>query len=227
LLRLAQRKAAAAAAAIDRALAETVDPLHRSRLLAAYVEIRVATGQVDEARAACRELEEIGTRFESDVLAAVVAHARGMVELSFGDARAALSALRPALRCWEELDAPYERGRTRELVGLACGAIGDAESERLELEAARETFAALGAAPDLARVERHLDDTNGAARVGLTRRELQVLELVASGKTNRAIAADLVISEKTVARHVSNIFAKLGLSSRAAATAYAYEHGLV
>ena len=227
LLRLAQGKTDAAVAAIRRVLAETEDPLPRVSLLAAYVEILLAAGGEDDALSACRELEEIAERFESDLLRAVVAHARGAVDLVGGDAPAALTALRYALQRWQELDAPYEGARTRELIGVACRAVGDDDSGSLELEAAREVFAELGAAPDLRRIERHLGMAGQRTETGLTRRELQVLALVASGKTNRAIAADLVISEKTVARHVSNIFAKLGLSTRAAATAYAYEHELV
>jgi DNA-binding CsgD family transcriptional regulator/tetratricopeptide (TPR) repeat protein len=227
LLRLGQGKADAAAGAIRRALAETSDALQRVSLLTAAIEIFLAAGEHDDARRACSELEDVAGRLESDLLDAFAAHARGAVELAGGDAQAALSALRAALRCWQDLDAPYERARTRELIGIACQAVGDEDSYRLELEAARETFVELRAGPDLARVTGHLSSTADAATSGLTRRELQVLELVASGKTNRAIAADLVISEKTVARHVSNIFAKLGLSTRAAATAYAYEHDLV
>ena len=227
LLRLSQGKRDAAATAIRRVLAETEDPLRRVSLLPAYVEILLAAGEEPDARTACRELEQIAERFESDLLGAVVAHARGAVELVGGNAQAALVALRFAWQRWHELDAPYEGARTRELIGLACRALGDDDSASLELEAARDVFADLGAAPDLRRMEKHLGRTVQGTEAGLTRREMQVLALVASGKTNRAIAADLVISERTVARHVSNIFAKLGLSSRAAATAYAYEHELV
>ena len=227
LLRLAQGKNDAALAAIRRALAETPDALQRVSLLTAAVEIFVTAGSATMLFGRCRELEDIASRFESDVLGAFAAQTRGAVELAGGDAQAALAALRAALRCWEKLDAPYERARARELIGIACQAVSDEDSGRLELEAAREIFAELRAAPDLARVTGRLRPTVEAAGTGLTRRELQVLELVASGKTNRAIAVDLVISEKTVARHVSNIFAKLGLSTRAAATAYAYEHDLV
>jgi ATP/maltotriose-dependent transcriptional regulator MalT len=227
LLRLAQGKSDAALVAIRRALAETSGALARVTLLNAAVEIFLTAGEHDDALRASRELEDVARRFDSDVLSAFAAHARGAVELGGGDAQAALAALRAALQRWQELDAPYERARTRELVGVACHAVGDEDSGRLELEAAREAFAQLRAAPDLARVTERLGSTVVAGGPGLTQRELQVLELVASGKTNRAIAADLVISEKTVARHMSNIFAKLGLSTRAAATAYAYEHDLV
>jgi DNA-binding NarL/FixJ family response regulator len=117
--------------------------------------------------------------------------------------------------------------RVRELVGLACRALGDDDSAALELEAARGVFAQLGAAPDLARLDSLTRRAASGDSPGLTPRELQVLRLVAAGATNKAIAAELVLSERTVDRHVSNIFTKLGVSSRAAATAYAYEHQLV
>ena len=115
----------------------------------------------------------------------------------------------------------------RELLGLACRALGDDDTAALELEAARDGFARLGAAPDLARVESHARDAMSVVAHGLTQRELEVLRLVAEGETNKAIATDLVLSERTVDRHVSNIFTKLGVSSRAAATAYAYKHQLI
>jgi len=159
------------------------------------------------------------------VLPAIAAQARGAVALAAGEAGAALTALRRAWRAWEEIQAPYEAARARALIGVACRALGDADAASLELEAAREAFAALGALPDVAR----LDDLAGGAdtRSSLTARELEVLRLVAAGQTNKAIAAELVLSERTIDRHVSNTFAKLGVSSRAAATAHAYEHGLV
>ena len=144
-----------------------------------------------------------------------------------GDARAALTALRRAWSAWQELDAPHEAARTRALIGLACRALGDEDGAAMELDAARWAFQELGAAPDVARIDALALRAGAANAGGLTARELEVLRLVAAGKTNRAIATDLVLSEKTVARHVSNIFVKLGVSSRAAATAHAYEHGLV
>ena len=141
--------------------------------------------------------------------------------LAGGDARGALVALRDAEAAWQELDAPYEAARVRVLVARACSALGDDDSAALEVDAARAVFARLGAAPDLAALAVR-DETHG-----LSPRELQVLRLVATGETNKAIAAELVLSERTVERHVSNIFAKLAVSTRAAATAFAYEHGLV
>jgi ATP/maltotriose-dependent transcriptional regulator MalT len=222
-LRLAQGRTEAAAAAIRRAEAATTLALERARLLPAFVEITVAVGEVESARRACRELEELAGMYESAMLAALVAHAEGLVHLAAGDAQAALVALRRAGETWLALEAPYEIARTRVLVGDACRQLGDEETADLEHDAARVIFERLGAKPDLARFEA----SASAATHGLSRRELEVLRLVAAGKSNREIAAALVISEHTVARHVQNIFAKLRLSSRTAATAFAFEHHLV
>jgi DNA-binding CsgD family transcriptional regulator len=223
-LRLAQEKREAAVASIRRATAELTQPLKRAALLPACVEIMLAVGEVEEARGACRELEELVERYESAMLDAMVGHARGAVELAEGDARAALVALREAHATWQELEAPYEIARTRALVGLACRALGDEDAAALELEAARDIFEELGAAPDLARLE---SLQTRADAYGLSPRELEVLRLVAEGMTNREIAVALTISEHTVARHLQNIFAKLHLSSRTAVAAFAFEHGLV
>jgi DNA-binding CsgD family transcriptional regulator len=227
LLWLAQGNDDAAAAAIRRVVGETTEPLKRARLLPAYVEIMLAVGDAQEARNACRELEEISARYESGMLGAMVAHAEGAVDLAEGDAWAALLALRRAWQVWQELEVPYEAARVRVLLGLACRALGDDDTAALELEAARGVFAQLGAEPDLARVDSLARSTVSADAHRLTARELQVLRLVAAGETNKAIAAELILSERTVDRHVSNIFTKLGVSSRAAATAYAYKHQLV
>jgi DNA-binding NarL/FixJ family response regulator len=158
---------------------------------------------------------------------AAAGRALGGVLLAEGDARSALGALRGAWELWRQLDAPYEAARVRVLIALGCRGLGDEESAALELDAAGRVFGELGAAPDLTRVEDLTRRQTDAAAHRLTPRELQVLRLVATGKTNHAIAADLVIADKTVDRHVTNIFAKLGVSSRAAATAYAYQHRLL
>jgi DNA-binding CsgD family transcriptional regulator len=227
LLRLAQGNDDAAAAAIRRAVGETTEPLKRARLLPAYVEIMLAVGDVQEAHNACRELEEISARYESGMLGAMSAHAEGAVDLAQGDTRAALLALRHAWQMWQELEVPYEAARVRVLLGLACRTLGDDDTAALELEAARDVFAQLGAAPDLARVDSLTRRAESVDARGLTPRELEVLRLVAAGRTNKAIAAELVLSERTVDRHVSNIFTKLGVSSRTAATAYAYKQQLI
>jgi ATP/maltotriose-dependent transcriptional regulator MalT len=227
LLRLAQGNAAAAAAAMRRVVGETTEPLKRARLLPAYAEIMLAIGHAEEAHSACRELEDISARYESGMLGAMTAQAQGAVALAQGDARAALVALRRAWQVWQELEAPYEAARVRVLRGQACHALGDDDTTAFELEAARDVFALLGAAPDLARVDSLIRSAAPVDAHGLTPRELQVLRLVSAGKSNREIASALVISERTVDRHVSNTFAKLGVSSRSAATAYAYEHELI
>jgi DNA-binding CsgD family transcriptional regulator len=161
------------------------------------------------------------------MLHAIAAQVRGAVELARGEPQTALRSLRSAWQVWEELDAPYEGGRVRLLVGLACRALGDEDGAALEFEAARAAFDSLGAAPELARVDALSGRAEAAETHGLSSRELEVLRLIASGRTNRDIAAELVVSEHTVARHVQNIFAKLGVSSRTAATAFAFERGLI
>jgi len=226
LLRLAQGKNDAAAAAIRRAIGEATDPLRRASLLPAYVEIMLAAGETAEARNASGELDRISHIYESGMLAALAAHASGAVELADGSANDALVALRRAWQLWEELEVPYEAARARELISLACRTLGDEDGAALELDAARLTFEELGAASDLARLGR-LAGGGGGDTYGLSSRELEVLRLVAAGKSNREVANELVISEHTVARHVQNIFTKLDVSSRAAAGAFAFQHQLV
>ena len=151
----------------------------------------------------------------------------GAVLLAEGDPRSALRRLRVAVSAWRELDAPYETARVQVLIGLACSALGDPEMSAMELDGARKVFAHLGARPDIERLDALMRRAPGRTPGGLTGREVEVLRLIASGKTNHAIATDLALAEKTVHRHVSNIFTKLDVSSRAAATAHAYQHGLV
>jgi DNA-binding NarL/FixJ family response regulator len=227
LLRLAQGQVDVARSTICRAVDEARERRARSRVLAASVEILLAAGDVQAARSAADELSRIAADLDAPFLRAVSAQASGGVLLDEGHPRAALALLREASSGWRELDAPYEAAQVRVLVGLACRALGDADSAAMELDAARQAFQLLGAAPDIGRVARLLRTGAAKPTAGLTAREVQVLGLVATGKTNRAIAGELRISEKTVARHVSNIFTKLGLSSRAAATAYAYQHDLL
>jgi ATP/maltotriose-dependent transcriptional regulator MalT len=227
LLRVAQGEAEAGAAALRRALAETAEPLQRAALLPAYVEVALVQDQVDNAASASAELDEIDARYDRPMLRAIAAQVRGSVELARGEPEAALRSLRTAWQVWEELDAPYEGARVRLLVGLACRALGDEDGAGLELEAARAAFGAVGAEPDVRRVDSLSGRAQKTGDTGLSARELEVLRLLASGRTNRAIAAELVVSEHTVARHVQNIFRKLGVSSRTAATAFAFEHDLV
>jgi DNA-binding CsgD family transcriptional regulator len=227
LLRLAQGRADIAAAAMRRLAGETTGPVGRAALLPAHVEVMLAVGALDEAGESSRELTAIAADFQSEMLDAAAAQAQGAVELAEGDPGAALVSLRQALQTLQELDVPYETARVRVLVALACRALGDDDSGALELEGARESFEELGAVPDVAGVDALAAGRARRDTHGLTARELEVLRLVATGETNKAIAAQLVISERTVDRHVSNILAKVGVSSRSAATAYAVEHRLV
>jgi DNA-binding NarL/FixJ family response regulator len=231
LLRLAQGRTADAVNAIRGALHAARDRLHRARLLPAAVEIALAANEADEARKACDELEEVAASFGTDVLGAMAAHARGAVALAGGEAEAALEPLRRAFRVWHEVGAPYIAARLRVLLARACRALGDRDTATLELDLARAVFQRLGAAPDLAALDKTVAAPEapaaGSTPANLSRRELEVLRLVASGKTNKLIAKQLFLSEKTVDRHVSNIFVKTNVSSRAAATAFAYQHGLV
>jgi DNA-binding CsgD family transcriptional regulator len=226
LMRLAQGRTGAAEAAIRRAVSETALPLERAALLPAYVEILIEGGNVVEARAACNELGVIASRQGSEALSALAAHAEGAASLAEGDVRTALPALRRAWEAWQELDAPYDAARARVLIAQACAGLGDEDAVSFELDAARDIFFRLGAAPDLAQLDSGIR-ARGRSDRGLTARELEVLRLIARGKSNREIAGALVISERTVARHVQNIFAKLGVSSRSSASVFAAENDLL
>ncbi|MGW6936331.1 LuxR C-terminal-related transcriptional regulator [Lentzea sp. NPDC054927] len=223
LLRLVQGRADAAHGGIRRALDEAEEPLRRCALLPAIVEISLACGDITAARAGAEELSGHAARLAAPLLRARADHALGTVLLAENDPAAALTALRPAASRLLELGARHENARVRVHIGLACRALGDADGAAVEWEAARSVFRAMRAVPDLGRLDRADTEDTGV----LTGREREVLALVAAGRSNRTIAADLVISEKTVASHVSHILTKLGLPSRAAATAYAYENGLV
>jgi ATP/maltotriose-dependent transcriptional regulator MalT len=225
LLRLAQGRVAAASASIATAIATfggsrlECAPLH-----AAQVDIALAAGDLDTAAASADEVTDTAARFESVGLRAVGLRVQGSVALARGEAVTALASLRAACTAWNELDAPYEAARTRVLLAEAYAQLDDADAAERERTAARGCFERLGAAAALQALDG--GEPAGASH-GLSPREREVLDLVAGGLTNREIADQLFLSEKTVARHLSNIFAKLGVSSRAAATAFAYEHGLV
>ena len=224
LLRLAQGSITGAMAATRRMLEESQGRLTRPTVLAAAVEVQLAAGDHDAARAAGEELGKIADAVGTPLLHAIADYAIGAILLTGGDPSAALGALRRAGVAWQALGMPYDAARARVQIALACASLGDTDAAGMELDAARTTFERVGARPDLARVAELAQPGRPAS---LTARECEVLRLVAAGRTNREIATELVISEHTVARHVQNIFAKLGVPSRAAATAYAYEHGLV
>jgi DNA-binding CsgD family transcriptional regulator/Tfp pilus assembly protein PilF len=226
LLRLGQGRPDAAAASIRAALvAENRDRLARARLYVAQVEIALAVDDLATARAACTELRAVAAAYDSSGLRAEAEQALGAVLLAGGEADEALGVLRTARRLWQELDAPYGVARTRLLLAEVYRALGDEDAAALEWEAAREGLDRLGAP---ASGERPPAAGGRAASLpaGLTKREAEVLRHVAAGNSNRQVAAALHLSEKTVARHLSNIFTKLGLSSRTAAAGYAFEHGL-
>lgn len=225
LLRLAQRKVSTAQSFIRRSI-EDANPSTRRRLLPALVEIELAAGDVGAARTAATELDKLAEVGSMPMAQAMSHQAAGAVLLEEGDARAALTRLRRAWRIWLELDAPYEAARCRGLAGRACRKLGDEDTALMEFDAARSVFLELGAALAVVEVDA-LSRQNAEAPSPLTSRELEVLRLVAAGKSNRVIAAELYLSEKTVARHVSNIFTKLDLSSRSAATAFAYQNQLI
>jgi DNA-binding CsgD family transcriptional regulator len=228
LLRLAQGRIGDAAAAIHRVVAEAEgDRVRRARVLVAFVEIVLAAGDVDAARRAVADLDELSGVLRAAYLRAVAESARGAVMLADGDVPGACRVLRRAWTTWQDIGAPYEAARVRLLMAQACGELGDHDSAAMELDAARRVFEQLGAAPALARAAELSGARRQPAPGGLTPREVDVLRLVATGATNREVADRLVISEKTVARHVSNIFSKLGVASRAGATAYAFRHELV
>ncbi|HEX6070369.1 MAG TPA: response regulator transcription factor [Longimicrobiaceae bacterium] len=226
-LRLAQGQTDVARAAIQRAADETTDRRRRAALLPAYVEVMLAARDFPAARRAADELKEIAGDLDAPLLHARADDAEGAVLLAEGEALPALMRLRQAWSGWRDLEAPYEAARVRILIGLACRQIGDAAAAEMELDAARCVLQQLGATPDVVRIDALVPRASPAAPRGLTPRELQVLRRIAAGETNRAIGRALFISEKTVDRHVSNIFSKLEVSSRVAATAYAYEHQLV
>jgi DNA-binding CsgD family transcriptional regulator len=225
LLRLAQGRTDAASAALRRLLIAGADRLQRARLLPPYFEILLAVGDFENASNVCEELQGLAEEVDTDVLRGLAAQAQGAFALARGDGQAAIGPLRRAFEVWELLEAPYERARTRVLLGQACQALDDHEGAGLEFDAARSVFAQLGAQPDLDRLDSVCSPTSPPGP--LTARELEVLQLIVLGHTNKAVAAQLHLSERTIDRHVSNILCKLSVPSRAAATAYAYDHNLI
>ena len=227
LLRLAQGRTDAACAAIRRSTTATHDRLARARLLPAYFEIMLAVGDVADARRARDQLQELADVFDTDGLRAVVAQADGAIALGEGRPSAALDPLRRAFDGWQRLEAPYDAARVRVLIAEACRALGDNEAATLERQAARSEFARLGAQADLHRLDAPATAAPPGAGNPLTTRERQVLRLVSTGRTNRDIADELCVSERTIDRHVSNILSKLDVPTRAAAAVYAVHHKIL
>jgi len=234
LLRLAQGDVGAAKAAMLRILGETDPPLKsggctaaRVQMLRACVEIMIATDEIEIARSAAGELEATAAGTEAPFLRASSAQAIGALRLAEGDAHAALAPLREAWTAWQQVDAPYESAQVRVLIGRACRSLDDEETARSHHEAAARIFERLGAAPALAELEKPATRPGPIPGNPLSSREREVLRLVAKGQSNRQIAARLFISEHTVAGHLAHIFDKLGVASRTAAAAFAFEHKLL
>jgi DNA-binding NarL/FixJ family response regulator len=219
LLRLAQGQPDTADAMIRRALGESQNPMSRARLLGPYVELVLTVADTTAARTAADELRGLAADLGTPLLRAHAARATGATLLAEADAQAALIELRRAFNGYNELGARYDAARTRLLLAGACGELGDHDAAQIESGAARAMLDSLGEGRGILAA--------GPLPCGLTHRELEVLRLVARGKTNRGIAQELVVSDKTVASHVSHIFTKLAVTSRSAATAYAYDHNLV
>jgi DNA-binding CsgD family transcriptional regulator len=227
LMSLVKGQVDSAQTSICRCLQEAKNLKTRTRILPAYIEIMLAAMEISKAEAAANELVDIARKLDAPLLQALAAQGEGSVLLSQGDPHSALDRLFNAMAIWSALAAPYESARVRVLIGLASREIGDEETAKMEFDAARSTFIQLEARPDLARLDALMQTRKSNKVHGLTSRELEVLRLLAKGKTNKTIATEMFLSDRTVDRHVSNILAKLDLPSRAAVTAFAYEHDLV
>jgi DNA-binding CsgD family transcriptional regulator len=227
LLRLNQGQIESAKSSITHALAETKRLKNKPDALFARIEIMLADGDIKEARLTLSELKEIAHRHNAPLLQALAGHGEGAVLIAEGNSDEALANLRNARNLWEELKVPYEAARVRSLISIVYRRMGDEDSANKEYEAARWAFQQLNAMPDVARIDGQFDPKNSDVVRSLTQREKQVLRLVADGKSNKAIASKLFISERTVERHLSNLFTKLEVSSRTEATAHAYKHKLL
>lgn len=223
LLLLAEGRAAEADSTMRRCLAEEIDSFRRARLLAAQVEIACARGDIATGEAAAIELAQVAETYPSEGFLAWAALARGRVLVECGQPDQALAPLRSAISRGEAMGARYDVATARALLGRALSAMGDHHSAAPELEAARAAYATLGASSRVAELCRMTTPTLPG---GLTPREAEILAAIAEGLSNREVAGRLVISEKTVARHLANIFTKIDVSSRTAAAAWAYQHGL-
>lgn len=225
LLRLAQGRADIATAIISEALEGAGwNRLARAKLLPARAQIAIATGDLSGAAQSAEELETIAEAFNSVGLQAAALSTRGRVQLSNRDP-AACATLRSAASRWNDLGVPYETATARTMLGQACRDSGDEPGASAAFDAARQLFDDLGVGVD-ARNSR-VPVNASPLPAGLTAREAEVLLLVAAGHTNKEVASALFLSDKTIARHLSNIFTKVDVSTRAAATAFAFEHGMM
>jgi DNA-binding CsgD family transcriptional regulator len=227
LLRLAQGQDDAAETSIRNSLKETKDTKRRAELLPAVVRIMIGVNQTEEAFIATEELCSIANEFDAPYLHAMSAYCQGAVFFAKGRVQLALKHVQKALKFWKMLNLPYESAFARELKGLVYRELDDKDNSVVELAAAKWIFEQLKAKPDLKRINRFLRKPRDHETYGLTLRELQVLRRMASGQTNKLIAGELFISERTVDRHVSNIFNKLGVSSRVKATAFALKNNIL
>lgn len=227
LLKLARGETEAAVAAIQRSYAATTKEVTRCRVLPAYVEIMLAAGNVEAAKAGHEELAQIAEALDSPLLRGIALRSKGAVLLAQGHAVDALATFGEAWEHWSALEVPYESARLRVLNAQACKQLGDEEGATSEFAAAKRAFEQLGATHDLKMLQALSDSTPAETPGGLSPREVEILSLVAKGRSNREIASELVISERTVARHMSNIFSKLNVTSRTAASAFAFENNLV
>lgn len=226
LIRQAEGRTHAAMAALRAASTDASGlPFRRASVLAALVHVALAADAVDCAGDACRDLDAVAVSSASEAVSALAGTTRARLRLVGGDAEGALAALRPAADIWRSLDLHGELAEARLLTGLALRQLGDDEGAALELAAAHRAFVDLGATADADRVAAQMADED-ARPGGLSARECEVLRLVAAGHTNRQIAAELVLSEHTVARHLSNIYTKLRVPSRTKAAAFAFQHDL-
>lgn len=226
LLRLAQGNTGKAKASISHAVEAFRRLSNKCDVLFARVEIMLAADDTGEARSTLQALRQILQPHEPPLLSAVLAQAEGAVLLAEGQYEFAAERLTHARSLWEELKVPYELARTRALLARAYRATGDEDSAQLEYHGARSIFHQLNAMPDVDSLERHFSADVSHSGKDLSRREKEVLHLMTDGKSNKAIAHALFISERTVERHVSNIFVKLDVSSRTEAASFAFRHKL-
>ena len=224
LLRLAEGDLDGASTIVTEALEGAGwNRLARAKVLPALAQIAIAAGDLTTATGAVEELEQVAADFGSTGLAALATSSRGRLQLATG-APEACATLRSAVARWSELGVPYEIATARMLLGEACRTSGDETGAATAFRSAKELFDELGVRGD---TDVLTAPPRTALPGGLTEREAEVLRLVAAGHTNKEVAAALCLSEKTVARHLSNIFTKIQVSTRAAATAYAFERGVV